>query len=167
MEEWKDIKGLERFYQISNLGNVRSKDRIIEDKVGSRKRKFFGKNIKPHITYGGYYSVQLRTNVKKHIFYIHRLVATHFCKGDFNLQINHINEDKLDNRADNLEFVTKSENAKHSKNSFHSRSFTNDQIKLMRTRHELGESVYSLSKEFNANSGTISNIINRKTYKNV
>ena len=169
MEVWKEIKGYEGFYEISNLGNVRSIDRIIKDKNGVRERFYKGVQINPLVGYGGYYVVQLRKNVKKGIFYVHRLVAEHFCGGEKEgLLVNHINENKLDNRAVNLEFVTKSQNTKHSNNGkITVRKFTRKQILDIRQRYSDGESLYKISKDLKENSGTLSNIVNGKTYKDI
>lgn len=164
MEKWKKIKGLEGFYEISSLGNVRSVERVVNG------RKYKGCNIKPLIGYGGYYSVQLRKNVKKSIFYVHRLVAEHFIdKIDGKNIINHIDENKLNNNVENLEWCTNSENAIHSnkKAGFLSRKFTNEEILKIRQRHNNGETIYSITKDLNENGGTISNIVNYKTYKNI
>lgn len=164
METWKFIIGLNDYYQISNFGNVRSVDR----KIGCRF--FKGQSIVPQLTYGGYLSVQLRVKVKKSIFYIHRLVANHFLIPDKKRKfINHIDENRLNNHFSNLEWVTKSENAKHStKGKIQcSRKFTSEQILNIRQMHKSGLSLYKIAKNLNENSGTISNIVNRKTYNNL
>lgn len=169
MEVWKEIKGYEGFYKVSNLGNIMSIDRIIKDKVGIRERFYKGVTINPIVGYGGYHVVQLRKNVKKGIFYVHRLVAEHFCEGKKEgLLVNHINENKFDNRSVNLEFVTKSQNSKHSNNGKSTvRKFTKNQILDIRRRYSDGESLYKIGKDLKENSGTLSNIVNWKTYKDI
>lgn len=99
MEIWKDIEGYEGKYQVSSYGNV--------------------KNIKTnHILIGdnnsiGYRRVVLSSPIKKR-FFVHYLVAKHFCEGyKDGLIINHKDGNKLNNHADNLEWVTRSENDKH------------------------------------------------------
>jgi hypothetical protein len=162
MENWKDIKDLEGYYQISDLGNVRSVKRIV---IGRNYPQFV---LNPQISYGGYLSVQLRKDKKKYIYYIHRLVALHFCDGYFEgAHINHIDENKLNNTALNLEWCTISQNKKHSPTINCSRKYSESQIKEIRSLKENGMSIYAISKKYNDNSGTISNIINRKTYKNI
>lgn len=164
MEKWKDIKGFEGFYQISNLGKVRSLDRVIN------KREFKGTELKPLIGYGGYYSIQLRKHVKKTVYYIHRLVAEHFIeKKEGKSIINHIDENKFNNCFDNLEWVNISENCIHSNKGagFLVRKFNKEQIEEIRNDNKNGKSIYLISKELNENGGTISNIVNYKTYKNI
>lgn len=91
MEEWRN---LDKFpgYQVSSLGNVRS--------VGDKKKN---KELIPTIGTKGYLQVCLGNKVKP----IHRLVAETFLPNPKNLpQVNHINENKIDNRVDNLEWCT-------------------------------------------------------------
>lgn len=101
-EIWKDIKGFENIYQISNYGRVKS---IIRYK----------KLMKTALDKGGYLKICLTDSKhKKHTIKIHRLVAENFldnieCKD----QINHIDGNKLNNKVDNLEWCTQSENMQH------------------------------------------------------
>lgn len=107
MEEiWKDIKGFEGIYQISNLGNVKSYDKHIKNGNGYAVRK--GKQLKPNLTKGGYYSVHLYIGQRKREpKLIHRLVAEQFLPNPNNYpQVNHKDENKLNNRVDNLEWCT-------------------------------------------------------------
>ena len=88
-EIWKDIDDYEGFYQVSNLGRVRSLDNWIWNGTG-----FFlkpGKVLIPRKTKTGYLRVQL----KGKDFYIHRLVATTFIDNPLNFpQVNHKDENK-------------------------------------------------------------------------
>lgn len=113
MEIWKDILGFENYYQISNFGNVRSKDRLVKSKNNSFAKKI-GKIKKAAIT-NGYKTVLLsKENTEKGIG-IHRLVALHFIPNPLNKkEVNHIDDNKLNNDLSNLEWATSSENSKHS-----------------------------------------------------
>lgn len=109
MEIWKDIKGYENIYQVSNLGNVRSLDRI--DKYKNRPLK--GKLIKPYNN-NGYSIAKLWQNNKYKMLSIHRLVAIAFIDNIYKKPcVNHINGIKNDNRIDNLEWCTHKENIQH------------------------------------------------------
>lgn len=101
-EIWKDIEGYEGKYQISNLGRIRSV-----------KTQY--KILKPDLYNGrGYANITLIKDDEKFKTVIHRLVAKAFIPNPKDKPIvNHINGNKLDNRADNLEWCTESENAEH------------------------------------------------------
>lgn len=99
MEQWKDIVGYEEYYQISSYGNVRNKES--------------GRTLVGDTNTLGYRRVWLYKPIKKR-FFIHRLVALHFCDGySDELVVNHKDGIKTNNSADNLEWVTRSENDKH------------------------------------------------------
>lgn len=112
-EEWRDIAGYEGYYQVSNLGRVRSLDRYVPHKTfGQQFRK--GGLMATHITNAGYISVNLCKNNKYKSFDIHRLVALAFigCGGS-EMEVNHKDENKQNNIVDNLEWVTKSQNNRY------------------------------------------------------
>ena len=107
-EIWKDIEGYEGYYQVSNFGNVRSVDRVIEYSDGvKRLRK--GRILKPYKNRDGYLTCDLRKNSKHKISKIHRLVSEAFIPNPSNLpEVNHKDEDKTNNCVDNLEWCTRS-----------------------------------------------------------
>ena len=103
-EIWKDIEGYEGEYQISNYGNVKSLNYL---RTGKERI------LKPGKNRGGYYYVQLYKNKAKN-HYIHRLVAQAFIKNPRNLpQVNHKDENKSNNRVDNLEWCMPIYNANY------------------------------------------------------
>lgn len=112
-EEWKDIKGYEGFYQVSNLGNVRSVERIVYYSDG-RKFKYFSQKRKFGVN-DGYLFVPLFKNKKSKNRYVHRLVAEAFIPNPNNKKyINHKDYNRGNNIYTNLEWVTAKENTAHS-----------------------------------------------------
>lgn len=109
MEElWKDIKGYEGLYEISNLGQVRSIPR-----KGTFKYKHILKTKKNK---SGYLMVHLFKNGKGKAFTVHRLVAKTFLEKSLNKQdVNHIDGNKENNYVSNLEWMTHKENMKHAR----------------------------------------------------
>lgn len=106
MEYWKDIEGFEGMYQVSSEGRVRSLDRI--NSAGNRCRGQIRRLIENK---NGYLYVNLCKNGKPVNYLVHRLVANAFVENpDRKQTVNHINEQKHDNRAVNLEWMTLPEN---------------------------------------------------------
>lgn len=113
-EIWKDIVGYEGFYQVSNLGNVRSLDRISPNSYGM-PRKIKGHPMKLHLNTYGYYDIGLSKGVKHGIYKVHRLVAQAFIPNPNNLpQVNHKDENKMNNTVENLEWCTNRYNVVYS-----------------------------------------------------
>lgn len=108
MEEiWKDIQGYEEYYQISNLGNVKSL------KYHGLKRKH-PKILKWRITGKGYAQIILSVNNIQKRYSVHRLVALHFIVNPNNFPcVNHKDENPLNNSINNLEWCTYSYNTNY------------------------------------------------------
>jgi hypothetical protein len=112
-EIWKDINGYQGVYQVSNLGRVRSLDRQI---VYLRRGKLITSKHRGRIMKGSYTEGYLRIQLGKYGLrdFIHRLVAQAFIPNPENKpEVNHINLIRDDNRVENLEWVTASENVIH------------------------------------------------------
>ena len=107
------LNGYENLYQISNLGNVKSLSRYIRQKNNSKKL-VKGKILKPIKTKKGYLAVALSKEGKEKRFYIHRLVAQEFIiNKEYKKEVNHIDENPLNNKVDNLEWVNHIQNMNH------------------------------------------------------
>lgn len=112
MEEvWREIQGYEGLYQVSNLGRVRSLDRYVPHKTFGRKF-CKGRTLITHINNAGYVTVNLCKGNKHTSFDVHRLVATAFLYAENidAVQVNHKDENKHNNCADNLEWCSRSYN---------------------------------------------------------
>lgn len=111
-EVWKDIKGYEGYYQISNLGRVKSLYRMITRR--SRPVNQYERIMKGCLQGKGYVGVTLSNGIAKKTHKVHRLVCKAFiCDQDSSVQVNHIDGNKLNNRLDNLEWVSNMENSCH------------------------------------------------------
>lgn len=100
MEQWKDIKGYEGLYQVSDLGRIKTKKGLIRKQTLNRN---------------GYLYVNLCNHGKIRNYPVHRLVALAFIGEPLviGMTVNHKNEDKTDNKAVNLEWLTIQDNLKY------------------------------------------------------
>lgn len=113
-EIWKDILGYETHYEISNYGNIRSKERLQKSSRGNGMCTIKPKAKKIFPDKRGYFTVVLSLNGKLKTFTVHQLVAMaflpNFTKGE---TINHIDGNKQNNHIDNLEKSNPSHNMLH------------------------------------------------------
>ncbi|WP_461217380.1 NUMOD4 domain-containing protein [Lactococcus cremoris] len=111
-QTWKPAKGFEKYYEVSDSGNVRSLDRVSNAKNGSTQLRK-GQLISPCTNKRGYKQVRLICNgVAKNIL-VHRLVLLTFKPINGLLQVNHIDGNKENNNINNLEWATAKENIHH------------------------------------------------------
>ncbi|WP_277680349.1 NUMOD4 domain-containing protein [Gracilibacillus dipsosauri] len=131
-EIWKDVKGFEGLYKISNKGRVFSVKKGIFKKTKHNNRK--------------YVQICLNKHGKQHHFLLHRLVAEHFIPNPNNLpQVNHKDENKENNCADNLEWCTNRYNANYGTKI--ERTINNDNYK--KSRMKMKRSVIGTSLDGN------------------
>ena len=152
---WRDIKGYEQKYVVSNQGDVLSWAR--------------GKLLKQHINNRGYYAVGLYKNNKRKTYQVHALVLESFIKRPKGKEPNHKNSIRADNRLENLEWLTRSENISHGyRNGRNSgKKLDSVTVRAMRAQHKQGWSQAEIAKKYGISSSTMSNIINRKLWKYV
>jgi hypothetical protein len=154
MEVWKDIKGYEGLYQVSNLGRVKSLCYY-----GGKKEKIIKGGVNPQ----GYIIIGLNKNNKRTSYTEHRLVALAFLDNPNNYPvINHKNGIKTDNRVENLEWCTYQQNTIHAfetglkfgyKGEKHGMcKLTNDQVLAIRADNRLHRII---AKEYNVDRSTI------------
>ena len=122
MEIWKDVVGYEGMYQVSNLGNIKSLDRVVELKSKNQFTGFTtlrptkGKNISKVVNTKGYYQIALYKNGVMKNKLLHRLIAEAFLPNPENKPtVNHIDGNKLNDNLDNLEWATSKEQQKHAR----------------------------------------------------
>lgn len=165
MEIWKKIIGFEKQYEISSIGNLRSIDRLVDHYRGG-KRLYKGSIKNTRLNDKGYYRCNLKKDGKRYDFTIHRLVAIAFLDKDENKEIiNHINGIKSDNRIENLEWCTTSENVIHAvKERLIKTKLTDIQV-LEILNSNLSNR--KLAKIYGVNSTIIWRIKNRKAYKHL
>lgn len=159
--KWIDIENHPN-YQINELGQV--------------KKKSSNKILIPFITTNGY----LRIRFDGKAYQVHKLIALHFIPNTNDYQeINHIDNDKLNNNIDNLEWCTREHNMQHCVKSGRSNildicgikgvknpnsKLSNEQVLEIKNRLQQGESTTSICKDYNVSSTVILNIRKGKSY---
>ena len=144
-EEWRDIKGYEGLYQVSNLGRVRSlnynKTRQIKELSYAKRR--------------GYLGVTLYKNGKPKTFTVHRLVARMFIPNPNNYpQVNHKDENKSNNDVKNLEWCTNEYNHNYgTRNERVGKSLSKKVICI--TTGEIFNSMREACRKYNISSGSM------------
>ena len=163
METWKELKGYEGDYEVSNMGQVRSTTKVFTCYSlrgnGIHERTRYGRILQPSVQNNGYLVVWLSRNGKVKAHTVHRLIAKTFIENPKNLYcVNHKNGNKTDNRVENLEWCTSGENLKHAYEKLgrvHRKGTKIICIELNKTF----ESIKSASEELNVNKEAIGNCL--------
>ena len=114
-EQWRTIEGFEGYYEISNLGRIRSLDRVCNTHSSEAGRRIKGQIMTPTDNGNGYLIVHLKQNGKRSSRYIHRLVAEAFLEKRIGCNVvDHIDYNKKNNAVDNLQWCTQRENVQRS-----------------------------------------------------
>lgn len=168
MEIWKKIKDFDN-YEVSNLGNVKRLESIVFQ--SGRYNNYKGRILKQENVKGGYKRVSLSKNNIIKRFQVHRLVAISFIDNKNNKPcVNHIDGNKSNNNASNLEWVTYSENEKHSYNFLGkinmNRKLSNEDIIFIKCNCNMGKNsnIKEIASKYNVNVTTIYNVLKNKYY---
>lgn len=168
IEEWRDVPGFDGLYSVSNTGLAR---RNSIQRTSSKGVKFV---IKPRVLKfdsinGGYLRVTFSLNNSTQRFIIHRLVASVFLDNPEGKPfVNHIDGDKTNNRVENLEWCTSSENEKHSYNILgkinHNRKLSSVAIDDIRKNLVKGLNTVYFMEKYSVCRNTVLNCFKNKYY---
>lgn len=177
---WGDLPDYEDYYQVSTSGGIRSKDRKVlsKNQFGAYEMLRKGKVLKVTKTKQGYGEVKLTNSEGSCSTYkIHRIIASAFIPNPLEKsQVNHIDGNKLNNRVDNLEWATPSENTQHAydtglicrKGSKQSSSVLKEcDIPFIRLWVEYGYRYKDIAEAFGVGSTSIGNIMTKVAWSHV
>lgn len=157
VEEWRPVKGFEGLYEVSNLGRVRSLDRIIKRRNGNIVYK--GKILKQQIKKKKRYGIILTKNYNRRNFMVHRLVAEAFIPNPKHLEtINHKDENTFNNNVNNLEWMTQRENILYGTRTERAKKKIQKKVEKLTKDFEHVEYYDSLTDAAIKNNAHISNI---------
>lgn len=182
VEFWQDVTGYEGLYQVSNLGRVYSLERKKTRQRGSIVEVMTFKPFmkKQQTKTDGYLTTGLTDQTgKKKTVSVHRLVALMFIENPENKpEVNHKNGNKTDNKVNNLEWNTPTENSQHAydtglkkgaKGETNNKSvLTETDVLEIRKLYKLGgETQLTLCNKFKVSKSTIKHILKRRTWKHI
>lgn len=180
-EEWRDVVGYEGLYQVSNIGSVRSLDRIhpTTSNVGNAtlyKRK--GSVMSPKTEKSGYITQTLSKDKITKTRKVHRLVAQAFIPNpEKKPQVNHKNGIKSDNRVENLEWVTTFENRQHAydtglqkptKGTLNGMAvYTERDVEFVSIQYAMGMKQVDIERTYEYSKAFVHSVVNNKSWRHV
>lgn len=177
-EIWKEIPGYEGEYAVSNKGRIKTLEKTLTQKNGVSRT--VREKIMSLISDKGYNTIRLCSNYKTKYSGVHRWVAKAFIPNPENKPcVNHINGIKTDNRVENLEWCTYSENEKHSINVLgkqrlvgeksSSAKLTKQNVLAIRRLHRMnpGYDRKVVADKFGMHPNSLNDITRRKSWKHI
>ena len=183
MEMWRPVSGLEDAYEVSDMGRVRSLDRTAL-RADGKPLRVRGRVLTANPNSRGYARVTLQYNGAARSATVHSLVARAFLRKPprsissrrEGFVVNHKDGDKLNNYADNLEYITSTANIYHARatgvlsvkgDRNNKAKLTDEQVREIRERYSRGEVQTSLARHYGVNQTTISRIVRREGWPHV
>ena len=153
MVEWKPVKDFEGLYWVSSNGEVGNKKRLLKPCRGNHR----------------YESIFLCKGGERYPMLLHRLVASIFIDNpDRKPEVNHKDFDRCNNRADNLEWVTRKENVNHSAMAWRQgQKLSEIDVYDIRWLHGMGANISQLAREYEVSRPAIKGVITGRTYSYV
>lgn len=177
MEVWKKIPQFNNEYEVSNTGKIRSVYGVIVRSNGVKHTRV-SKVLKPSVD-NGYLKGAVCVNKKMKPYKVHRLVAQMFVDNPENKpEVNHIDGDKQNNNANNLEWTTRKENIEHCHRLGLQKPFKGEEVgtsiltakEVLEIRSKFVPRKYSrskLAKEYNVSEGCIKDILYKRTWNHL
>jgi len=169
-EEWRDVPGWEGIYSVSNTGRVLSHKRYVNHVFGVRVVNERLMNL--NVNEDGYKVVCFRSvDRKRKTYKVHRLVGIVFLNVPVDMEINHLDGNKLNNRADNLEICSRVQNQRHaimtglSDPTKNNRQLSEEDVYRIIPLIKKGLSMDNVGKMFNVSHQCIRDIKNGVSWK--
>lgn len=174
METWRPVVGFEGFYEVSDHGNVRSVDRVVQ--CGKTLNHLRGKTIRGSPS-KGYPKVMLYRNAKHHSAWVHRLVAEAFLgpRPDPLMEVAHYDGDRSNCHASNLRWATHEENIadtfRHGRIRFgadnHTTKLTPEQVREIRGMLKAGMVHDRIAEQFGVSRNLVTKINNNSVWRHL